>query len=504
MQLPATSGTAGPPGTGQSAAAVAAGGKTTSVPSALSFLELFFRQANPPQTPESNTKPGAKLAGEILLPKGGMPSHFQRNSVASGSTESASSSPTAKPAAKPTKREPARLSVGSTSLVAPYPVPVSAEPVVHPAIPQSPAVVKSSLITQQASEPGTAHRRTAAAGDVVAPASTASPSIVASCHDEAQLHATAAAPVLSTKMTTSEIAQVASAMPQKDGPQTSSSNRTPVAGSDLTPPLNAFATVKDPGPSQNATLTVPSPVEQPSIGLATTQAQGATSASKPKASSLVQKSTIKSSTSAMKTEVAPLAGPAVPLHQRTQATLIAPVEVVHASSLHVQPASASAGLTTAVSVHPAQTFEHMDGARMPVTLLSSPPHEVSVAVSDPLHGYMEIKTHAEAGSISASLAASTPEAHASLLSHVPALGEYLSGHGVQVGNVSVERNLTAMSGGSQHGGGQPPPQGQHQPQTPQAPASMGRATLAEIPAIGEQPESSAIYSSRMSSISIRV
>lgn len=87
----------------------------------------------------------------------------------------------------------------------------------------------------------------------------------------------------------------------------------------------------------------------------------------------------------------------------------------------------------------------MDSAPPP-RVIETAPQRLSVGVRDSGLGWVEIRTHATAGQVSAVLATGSSEAHAALQAHLPELREYLAGQQVQIDQLASERFST--SGGS--------------------------------------------------------
>jgi hypothetical protein len=87
-------------------------------------------------------------------------------------------------------------------------------------------------------------------------------------------------------------------------------------------------------------------------------------------------------------------------------------------------------------------FQRMDSGAPQATLLRANPHQVAVGVRDPSLGWIEIQTQSSSGHVSASLAAPSSEAHATLVAGVPALSQFMAERNVPVHMVSV-----AMQGG---------------------------------------------------------
>lgn len=93
-------------------------------------------------------------------------------------------------------------------------------------------------------------------------------------------------------------------------------------------------------------------------------------------------------------------------------------------------------------------FQHLDAGDAQATLMHSSAREVVVGVRDPSLGWVEIQTQSSGGHVSASLAAVSPEAHASLAAQAPAIAQYLEDRNVHVHTLDV-----GMQEGAQHGNG---------------------------------------------------
>lgn len=102
------------------------------------------------------------------------------------------------------------------------------------------------------------------------------------------------------------------------------------------------------------------------------------------------------------------------------------------------------------------TFARMDSAAPPLVTESSP-QRLAVGVRDAGLGWVEIRTHAAGGQVSAVLTAATSEAQATLAAHLPEVREYLAGQQVRVDQLSSEalaRGEREGSSGGQAGNGQ--------------------------------------------------
>jgi flagellar hook-length control protein FliK len=95
----------------------------------------------------------------------------------------------------------------------------------------------------------------------------------------------------------------------------------------------------------------------------------------------------------------------------------------------------------------------MDSAAAPVVTESSP-QRLAVGVRDAGLGWVEIRTHAAAGQVSAVLTATSSEAQAALTAHLPEVREYLAGQQVHLDQLSSERRSPGdgESSGREQGG----------------------------------------------------
>ncbi|MGC2618114.1 MAG: flagellar hook-length control protein FliK [Acidobacteriaceae bacterium] len=121
-----------------------------------------------------------------------------------------------------------------------------------------------------------------------------------------------------------------------------------------------------------------------------------------------------------------------------------------ASLLHgVQGTSAAP--SSAMHATAGGTFARMDAAAEPVVTESSP-QRLAVGVRDAGLGWVEIRTHAAGGQVSAVLTAASSEAQAALSAHLPEVREYLAGQQVRVDQLSSEQR---MPGGGEGAGREP-------------------------------------------------
>jgi hypothetical protein len=132
----------------------------------------------------------------------------------------------------------------------------------------------------------------------------------------------------------------------------------------------------------------------------------------------------------------------------------------------------------------------MDSAAPP-QVIESAPQRLSVGVRDSGLGWVEIRTHAAAGQVSAVLATGSSEAHAALEAHLPELRDYLAGQQVRVDQLASEQF-------SSSGGGREP-----------APQQEGRnATSRDAGVPGQRPPMAASLSEgpeeSLSYINVRV
>ncbi len=94
---------------------------------------------------------------------------------------------------------------------------------------------------------------------------------------------------------------------------------------------------------------------------------------------------------------------------------------------------------------PAAAWERMDAATPP-RILESSPHNLAVGVRDAGLGWIEIRTHAVAGQVAATLASNTHEAHTTIAAALPAIRDTLMNEQVALHSLSAER-FPASSGG---------------------------------------------------------
>jgi hypothetical protein len=100
----------------------------------------------------------------------------------------------------------------------------------------------------------------------------------------------------------------------------------------------------------------------------------------------------------------------------------------------------------------ANAFQRLDSGGTPATLLHSSTHQIAVGVHDPSLGWLEVQTQSSAGHVSATLTASSAEAHASLAAQAPAITQYLADRDVSVHSLNVHSQSDPQAGTS--GGGQ--------------------------------------------------
>jgi hypothetical protein len=157
--------------------------------------------------------------------------------------------------------------------------------------------------------------------------------------------------------------------------------------------------------------------------------------------------------------------------------------LIAASHTSLPPASPPANAAAA--------FEQMDAAAAP-QVLASAPHRLAVGFHDSGLGWVEIRTHAAAGQISAVLATGSNEARAAATAYLPEVRAYLAGQQVAVGHLSAETYST--SSGDREGSPDGRPAG-----------DSGRAHQAE-PTAGRSQENFADESSDepLSYINVRV
>lgn len=154
--------------------------------------------------------------------------------------------------------------------------------------------------------------------------------------------------------------------------------------------------------------------------------------------------------------------------------------VPHAGA-SVSAAASSTGPLSAVS----SAFARMDSAAPP-QVIESAPQRLTVGVRDGGLGWVEIRTHAAAGQVSAVVATGTSEAHATLQAHLPELREYLTSQQVRVDQLASEPFASA---GESRGSQQQEP-GRSGPQH-QVPGDSDRVPPAT--AAGENAEESLSY-----------
>jgi flagellar hook-length control protein FliK len=87
----------------------------------------------------------------------------------------------------------------------------------------------------------------------------------------------------------------------------------------------------------------------------------------------------------------------------------------------------------------------MDAAAPP-RLLESSPQKLVVGVRDAGLGWVEIRTHAAAGQVAATLATGSQDAHAALAAALPAIRDTLANQHIAVHSLSAEQ-FPASSGG---------------------------------------------------------
>jgi hypothetical protein len=105
-----------------------------------------------------------------------------------------------------------------------------------------------------------------------------------------------------------------------------------------------------------------------------------------------------------------------------------------------QPVIANAGTNIGVGATHATAggnFARMDSAAPPLVTESSP-QRLAVGVRDAGLGWVEIRTHAAGGQVSAVLTAASSEAQATLNARLPEVREYLAGQQVRVDQLSSE------------------------------------------------------------------
>jgi hypothetical protein len=96
---------------------------------------------------------------------------------------------------------------------------------------------------------------------------------------------------------------------------------------------------------------------------------------------------------------------------------------------------------------PGAALERMDAAAPP-RVLESTPQNLTVGIRDAGLGWIEIRTHAIAGQVAATLASGTHEAHAAIAAELPAIRDTLTNQHVAVHSLGAERFPTSSGGGS--------------------------------------------------------
>ncbi|WP_446742350.1 flagellar hook-length control protein FliK [Silvibacterium acidisoli] len=123
------------------------------------------------------------------------------------------------------------------------------------------------------------------------------------------------------------------------------------------------------------------------------------------------------------------------------------------SVVPVATSSAGSHLAAMQQVQPAapSPYQRLDQVSAPApVMLHASANRVSVGVHDPSLGWIEVKTQAVAGQISASLVTAAGQAHQSLSAQLPSLTQFLADHQVKVGDVVVQQGGAGgeMSSGS--------------------------------------------------------
>ncbi|HZZ40455.1 MAG TPA: hypothetical protein VFE06_15070 [Acidobacteriaceae bacterium] len=88
----------------------------------------------------------------------------------------------------------------------------------------------------------------------------------------------------------------------------------------------------------------------------------------------------------------------------------------------------------------------MDAAAPP-RILASSPQNLAVGVRDAGLGWIEIRTHAVAGQVAATLASGNHEAHAAIAAELPAIRDTLMSQHVALRSLSAERYPASSGGG---------------------------------------------------------
>ncbi|HTU48980.1 MAG TPA: hypothetical protein VMF56_00215 [Acidobacteriaceae bacterium] len=106
--------------------------------------------------------------------------------------------------------------------------------------------------------------------------------------------------------------------------------------------------------------------------------------------------------------------------------------------------------STAARATSADAFTALDSAAAGErgVLLHAAPHQVSVGVTDPSLGWVEVRAERVSGQIAAALTTSSAASHAALTSVLPTMATYLQEHHAGVQQVHVESSLTGGQAGT--------------------------------------------------------
>lgn len=143
----------------------------------------------------------------------------------------------------------------------------------------------------------------------------------------------------------------------------------------------------------------------------------------------------------------------------TEATAAAPAANAGGAS-GVPAGPAHAAVSAAGGGSPGAVLERMDAAPAPQVMVSAP-HRLAVGVRNEGLGWVEIRTQAAGGQVSAVVATSAGEAHAALHASLPEMRDYLAGQQVHVDRLGAEayaaggNGREAASGGSGRSGNTP-------------------------------------------------
>lgn len=174
--------------------------------------------------------------------------------------------------------------------------------------------------------------------------------------------------------------------------------------------------------------------------------------------------------------LAPAAGP------QTAPSTQAPALTHAAIPTHASTASSD------LSLRPAGALERMDAAAPPRVLESSP-QNLAVGIRDAGLGWVEIRTHAVAGQVSATLASGTHESHAAIAAALPEIRDTLVNQHVALHSLSAERFPSSSGGGA----------GGHAHDSAPSPRSSFVRRGAGLPSAHNEPEGDSL-----SYISVRV